>query len=79
MNDPADAKKVIKVNVTDSEHDLIRLAAALQRMSMMEYARTIVVAEARRKTDRLNLTQAFQEPTSQKRTLNQGKQKPRGR
>jgi hypothetical protein len=47
--------KQIKLFVSPSDHDRIRLAAALCRTPMSEFSRQIVVAEAKRLTDGLPL------------------------
>lgn len=43
-------RKVIKVQLNASEHDRVRLAAALRRTTMSGFCRQVVSTEARRLT-----------------------------
>lgn len=44
------SKKQIKILLAGSDHDMVRLAAALQRTTMAEYCRDVVLAETHRLT-----------------------------
>ena len=47
--------RLIKFRVSGEEQDIIRLAAALNRTSMAEFARVVVMQEARRLTEGISL------------------------
>ena len=46
MSKANESKRLIKFLVNQHEHDLIRIAGALRRTSMADFARLIVVREA---------------------------------
>ena len=49
------AGRLIKVSVDPESHDLVRIAAALERKSLREFAKDAVVAETKRLTAGLRL------------------------
>lgn len=86
MADTARSQKVIKVFLSNDEQDVVRLAAALRRMSMAEYARTVVVEDARRATAKINFAELqvgqkegvqFKQQTRAKRSRRRVKLLPR--
>ena len=66
MPDGNSDQKIIKVAVTAAEQDTIRLAAALRRTSMADYARTVVLADAERLTASIMIPKS---PKSQTKNL----------
>lgn len=59
------SKRVVKLFVTADEADRIRLAAALRRQSIGEFARDVVLQETQRLTAKIELPP---ETTSKKRS-----------
>jgi uncharacterized protein (DUF1778 family) len=55
---PVSIPRLIKVIVNLDMHDLVRVAAALQRKSLRKFARDAVVAETKRLTAGLRLQAA---------------------
>lgn len=49
------ARPLIKFTVPQHDHDLIRLAGAVQRTSMAQFVRATVIAEAKRVTANIKL------------------------
>ena len=49
-NQAADASRPLRIFVTEEEHYSIRVAAAMRDVSMAEFARRVVVDEAKRLT-----------------------------
>ena len=47
MSNAESSKQLVKFYVSQDQHDLIRVAAALNRTSMAAYARQIVIADAK--------------------------------
>ncbi len=63
MRNAEKSKQLVKFYVSRDQHDLIRVAAALNRTSMAQYVRQIVVADA--KTTSIKLPPAREELNSQ--------------
>ena len=55
MNEAGQTKRLIKFLVNQDEHDVIRLAEAVRRTSMADFARLIVLEEAKRVTSEMRL------------------------
>ena len=55
MNEAGQTKRLIKFLVNQDEHDVIRLAGAVRRTSMADFARLIVLEEAKRVTSEMRL------------------------
>ncbi len=53
MSNAVKSKQLVKFYVSQDKHDLIRVAAALNRTSMADYARQIVTADAKTTSTRL--------------------------
>ena len=70
-------QRVIKVVVSLPEQDIIRLAAALNRMSMTEYAKRVVLADAERLTAGVKLPEARPKQVAGKPPAKSDKQGPR--
>ncbi|EDL59806.1 hypothetical protein PM8797T_31498 [Gimesia maris DSM 8797] len=47
------SKQLVKFYVSQEQHDLIRVAAALNRTSMADYSRQIVIADAKTTSTKL--------------------------
>jgi uncharacterized protein (DUF1778 family) len=58
------SRPLIKFAVPQQEHDLIRLAGALQRTSMAQFVRTTVIAEAKRVTADIKLPASDRKATT---------------
>lgn len=56
MSGSADSNRTVKIMLSQSEQDLIRLAAAVKRKSMSEYCRDLVVANANEVVNALDPT-----------------------
>lgn len=54
-------KRVLKLQVTVDEHDLIRLAAAMRRQSLADFVRDHVLREAERLTEGIEFPPASDE------------------
>jgi len=50
--------RLVKFIVSPEQQDVVRLAAALRRQSMADFARTVVLAEAERLTKGIELPDA---------------------
>ena len=70
-------QRVIKVIISNTEQDIIRLAAALNRTSMAEYAKRVVLADAERLTAGVKLPEARPKQVAGKPPAKTDKQGPR--
>ena len=65
MPDSPDRQNVVvKILLSLAEQDDVRLAAALNRSSMSEYCRSLVLADAKRLAASINRPQSMNEPKS---------------
>ena len=50
MNGESETKRLVKFHVDERQHDMIRLAGALQKTSMAGFARIAVIEQAKQVT-----------------------------
>lgn len=58
MAKASDQKRQIKILLSEDDHDIVRLAAALNRTNMAEFCRDVVLDAARRLTKDIPLPKA---------------------